>query len=156
MTELEIANNLVNYYFKDKKDKGGHPYIEHLYYVSSKGRNEMEQIIGLLHDILEDTKITPTNILESGISKEIVEAIYLLTKDENMPYSDYITNLIYSGNESVLYIKKVDMEHNMDLSRIVPITEKDIKRNEQKYKPNYERICIALKELEQKKLIKSA
>ena len=27
------AMNLVNIYFKDKKDKGGNPYTEHLNYI---------------------------------------------------------------------------------------------------------------------------
>lgn len=40
------------------------------------------------------------------------------------------------------------MEHNMDLNRIKNIEEKDILRVENKYKPNYKKICKALKRME--------
>ena len=148
MEELEKAYIISKRYFEEKLDKGGYPYINHLEYVSSHGRNENEKIIGLLHDILEDTDLTKEKLLEFGFSKEIVLVIELLTRDKNKSYDDYIETIILSENESALYIKKIDMEHNMDLSRIKNIQEKDILRVENKYKPNYKKICKALKRME--------
>lgn len=145
---LEKTKVFVAKYFKDKVDKGNNPYMEHLEYVSSHGRNETEKIIGLLHDTLEDTELTKEELLEFGFSKEIVEVIEILTRTKNKSYNDYIESIILSENESALYIKKIDMEHNMDLSRIKNIKEKDILRVENKYKPNYKKICKALKRME--------
>ena len=144
---LEKTKVFVAKYFKDKVDKGNNPYMEHLEYVSSHGRNETEKIIGLLHDTLEDTELTKEELLEFGFSKEIVEVIEILTRRKNKSYNEYIESIILSENESAVYIKKIDMEHNMDLSRIKNIDEKDILRVENKYKPNYEKICIALEKL---------
>ena len=141
---IEETQKLVKKYFKDKVDKGNNPYMEHLEYVSSLGRNETEKIIGLLHDTLEETELTKEELLEFGFSKEIVEVIEILTRTKNESYNEYIESIILSENESALYIKKIDMEHNMDLSRIKNIDEIDILRVENKYKPNYEKICIAL------------
>ena len=145
---LEKTKVFVAKYFKDKVDKGNNPYMEHLEYVSSHGRNETEKIIGLLHDTLEDTELTKEELLEFGFSKEIVEVIEILTRRKNKSYNEYIESIILSENESALYIKKIDMEHNMDLSRIKNIKEKDILRVENKYKPNYKKICKALKRME--------
>lgn len=145
---LEKTKVFVAKYFKDKVDKGNNPYMEHLEYVSSHGRNETEKIIGLLHDTLEDTELTKEELLEFGFSKEIVEVIEILTRTKNKSYNEYIESIILSENESALYIKKIDMEHNMDLSRIKNIKEKDILRVENKYKPNYKKICKALKRME--------
>ena len=145
---LEKTKVFVAKYFKDKVDKGNNPYMEHLEYVSSHGRNETEKIIGLLHDTLEDTELTKEELLEFGFSKEIVEVIEILARTKNKSYNEYIESIILSENESALYIKKIDMEHNMDLSRIKNIKEKDILRVENKYKPNYKKICKALKRME--------
>lgn len=144
---IEETRKFVKKYFDGKLDKGNNPYIEHLEYVSSYGRNETEKIIGLLHDTLEDTDLTKDDLLELGVSKEIVTIIEILTRDKNKSYNDYIESIILSENESALYIKKVDMEHNMDLNRIKNIEEKDILRVENKYKPNYKKICEALERM---------
>ena len=77
---IEETQKLVKKYFKDKVDKGNNPYMEHLEYVSSLGRNETEKIIGLLHDTLEETELTKEELLEFGFSKEIVEVIEILNR----------------------------------------------------------------------------
>ena len=38
------ALKIIEVYFKDKKDKGGNPYLCHLEYVASHGRNEEEKM----------------------------------------------------------------------------------------------------------------
>ena len=148
MEKLKRAYEISKKYFEGKLDKGGYPYINHLEYVSSYGRNETEKIIGLLHDILEDTDLAKKDLLEFGFSNEIVDVIEILTRTKDKSYNDYIESIILSKNESALYIKKVDMEHNMDLRRITNIQKKDILRVKNKYKPNYEKICKALKRME--------
>lgn len=145
---IEETQKLVKKYFEGKLDKGGKPYIKHLEYVSSRGRNETEKIMGLLHDILEDTNLTANDLLNLGFSKEIVEVVEILTRKKGESYNNYIDSIIMTKNEAALYIKKIDMEHNMDLSRLKNIQIKDILRVKKKYKPNYEKICKALKRME--------
>ena len=132
---INKAKELIIKYFGDKNDKGGNHYIKNLENVSSKGRNEEEKIIGLLHDILEDTKLTEKDLISNGFNQNIIKIIKILTRDKKNSYDEYINNIIKSNSEVALYIKKIDMEHNMDLSRIKNITEKDIERIEKKKKP---------------------
>ena len=145
MEKLKRAYEISKKYFEGKLDKGGYPYINHLEYVSKHGRNESEKIIGLLHDILEDTDLTKEKLLEFGFSKEIVEVIEILTRDKNKSYHDYIESIILSKNESAIYIKKIDMEHNMDLKRCPNLDEKTKEKLQKKYAKNYPIICKALK-----------
>lgn len=147
MSELQIAQKLVQKKFKNKVDLGGHPYLEHLEYVSSHGRNEVEKVVGLLHDILEDTDITPKDLMTFGFSKDIIKKIELLTREKHIDYVSYIDHLVESKDENALFIKKIDLENNMDLSRIAITQEKDIDRVNFKYKPAYQKVCKALHDL---------
>lgn len=144
----EEANYLARKYFSNLVDKGDNPYMDHLLYVSSHGRNETERVVGLLHDILEDTPVTSTDLSKMGFPSSIIRKLELLTKPENVNYDIYIHSILESKDANVLFVKKTDMENNMDLTRLKVITDKDLRRVEQKYQPNYEKICIALNDLE--------
>lgn len=138
---------IVENIFKDVKDKGDNPYLNHLYYVSDNLEQLNMKIVGLLHDLLEDTDITENDLLEIGFTKEIIESLKLVTRKEET-YEEYIDKIINSNNKIALYVKKLDLENNMDLSRIKNPKEKDFKRLNNKYKPNYQKIMKKIKELE--------
>lgn len=141
----EKATKIVDRVFENDLDKGGVPYLEHLFYVSNRGENEKEKVAGLLHDIIEDKKVKEKDLLEIGFPLEIVEVVGLLTRNKNKEtYSSYIDRLIQSNNIAALKIKVRDMEHNMDLSRIPNPTEKDYQRNAQKYIPQYRKVKVAM------------
>lgn len=141
------AKIIVNKIFKDIKDKGNNPYLEHLYYVSNSLDDENMKIVGLLHDLLEDTEITESDLIEIGFTNEIIEALLLVTRKEEI-YSEFIDRIIESNNKVALYVKKIDLENNMDLSRIKNPTNKDYERVNNKYKPNYQKILNKIKEME--------
>lgn len=144
---LEKTKVFVAKYFKDKVDKGNNPYMEHLEYVSSHGRNETEKIIGLLHDTLEDTKVTIEELKEMGFSSFVLETLKLLTRNKAYSYDEYIDQIINSHNESALYIKKIDLEHNMDFTRCPNLDEATREKLQKKYTQNYSKICAALKKV---------
>lgn len=147
MTTFKTAQNLVQKEFANKKDKGGNPYLCHLEYVASHGRNEEEKIIGLLHDLLEDTKVTIEELKEMGFSFFILETLKILTRNKTSSYDEYIDQIINSHNESALYIKKIDLEHNMDFTRCPNLDETTREKLQKKYTQNYSKICAALKKV---------
>ena len=51
---VEKAIRIVEEAFKDKFDKGGKPYINHLLSVSSRLTTDEQKTVGLLHHLLED------------------------------------------------------------------------------------------------------
>ena len=140
------ADKIVNRLFKDKLDKGGNSYLNHLYHVSNSFEDINMKTIGLLHDVIEDTIITTSDLRQVGFSDEIVNVISIITKEDHELYSDYIDRILKSNNMDAINIKISDIKHNMDLSRIKNPTEKDIERIERKYKPQYKKIIEYLKE----------
>lgn len=142
------AEIIVKRLFKEKLDKGGHPYLEHLYYVSNNLEDLDMKTVGLLHDLLEDTIITSEDLKDMGFSEKIIEAISIITKSDDEPYNDYIDKILESNNIIAINVKAIDMRHNLDISRIKNPTEKDFNRIEKKYKPNYKKIQNYLKEKE--------
>lgn len=129
------ATMLSNLFFKDKKDKGGFPYLGHLQYVSNSFDDEDHKVVGMLHDIIEDTVVSKTILLELGFSEKIVTAIEILTRNGD-DYYEYINSIANSKNLLAIDIKLKDLEHNMDVARIMNPTEDDYKRVE-KYKECY-------------------
>lgn len=140
---LKISFELIDFFFKDKVDKGGNPYIEHLKFVSDNVDGEYK-IIGLLHDILEDTNCTPEILEHKGLPKYLVDSIVILTRKPNETYNEYIDRVIASNNKGAILTKKFDLIHNMDLSRLKNISKKDEDRVNKRYKPALEKInkCI--------------
>lgn len=64
--------------------------------------------VALLHDVLEDTPYTPRQLAKKGFSKEIIQAVQLLTKNKNLSYVDNIKNIINSGNKLAMMVKYSD------------------------------------------------
>ena len=118
---------LVNRFFKNKIDKSNHDYREHLRHVSEDFTNKKVKSLALLHDILEDTEVTSSDLLNLGYSKGEVEVLEILTNTWDN-YEEYIDNILNSNNKIALNIKVKDLLHNMDLTRLKKITLRDIKR----------------------------
>lgn len=139
------ATMLANIFFKDKKDKGGFPYLGHLQFVSNAFEDEDHKVVGMLHDMIEDTVVSKTILSELGFSDRVVDAVVLLTRTSD-DYYEYIDNIINSNNLLAIDVKLKDLEHNMDIARIINPTEKDYERLE-KYKKCYKKLEKKRKEL---------
>ena len=113
-------------------DKAGKPYILHSLRVMLNVKGCIpEQCAAVLHDVIEDTDITAEALLELGFSKEVVDAVVLLTRSKDEDYMEYVKRL--KANPIARAVKLADLSDNMDMSRIANPTEKDLARLE-KYK----------------------
>ncbi len=128
--------NLVNKYFSNRRDRGGNPYKDHLMYVMNHVDTTEEKVVGLLHDIIEDTQVTEGQLLQCGIPQKLIDCIMILTKRPDETYNKYIKRIIKSKNQIAINVKLADLENNMDFSRLKIITSKDIVRKS-KYKQAY-------------------
>ena len=136
MTEnIKLAYAIALVAHKNQYDKVGVPYINHPLTVSNNLENEDEKIVGLLHDVVEDTAVTLDD-LRLFFDKHIIEAIDLLTHKEEDSYMDYLAKI--KTNPLALKVKLADLNHNMDMSRFENPTKRDYERLEKKYKPAYE------------------
>lgn len=128
--KLALAFAIVGEAFKTKLDKGGKPYMLHCIYVM-EGANpddEDEQIAGLCHDLVEDTSWTIEMLRQVGFSERALLLIDTLTHKPGQSYDDYIK--LCALNESTRRIKKRDLRHNSDITRIKGISKDDFDRIE--------------------------
>ena len=111
-------------------DKGGKPYILHPLWVMDKVRHlgENAMIVGILHDVVEDTIWTIADLVEEGFNQEVIYALCLLTKTPDKTYDQYIDEI--SKDPIAREVKKRDLEHNSKITRLKGLRPKDIDRIE--------------------------
>ena len=113
-------------------DKAGQPYIYHPLRVMLYAEgDEKVKCAGVLHDVMEDSPITESDLKKEGFDDEIITALKLLTRSEGQDYFEYVKNL--KGNPIAKAVKLADLKDNMDMSRIKEPKERDFLRHE-KYK----------------------
>lgn len=128
---LELAKLLSQEAHKNQIDKAGIDYFTgHIQTVVNSVKTNKEKTVAYLHDTVEDTNITIDRIYEI-FGEEIGLAVETITKTDNIDYFQYINNI--KNNELARTVKIADLKHNMDLTRLETVTEKDLKRYE-KYK----------------------
>jgi len=123
---IEKAIQIATKAHQGQKDKAGQPYILHLIRVMQKGKTELEQICGILHDLLEDTDWTADDLREEGFSEAVIATIQAVTKVDGETYNDFIDRIL--ENETAIRVKINDLEDNMDIRRLTEITPKDAER----------------------------
>ena len=138
MATLERAMEIARQAHAGQIDKAGADYIEHPLRVMEMGENEEQKIVGVLHDVVEDSDWTFEMLEAEGFSSEVITALKCVTKlSEEEDYDHFIGRVL--TNELAMRVKLLDLEDNMDLARLAECTEADVKRN-QKYKEASDRI----------------
>ena len=113
---------------KDQQDKSGMPYVFHPFHLAEQMQTEETTIVALLHDVVEDTDYTLEDLAAMGFDPVVIEALTLLTHDENVPYMDYVRTI--KDNPVAKAVKLADLQHNSDLSRLDTVDEKALARRE--------------------------
>lgn len=103
---------------KNQVDKGNLPYVFHPFHLAEQMDSELATVCALLHDVVEDTDYTFTDLLAMGFPQEVIDVLQLLTHDPSVPYMDYVKNL--SINPIAKQVKLADLRHNSDCSRLQP------------------------------------
>ncbi|MDI9551953.1 MAG: hypothetical protein QM324_09690 [Bacteroidota bacterium] len=100
-----------------QKDLDGKPVILHPLAVGLSGRNEIEQKVGFLHDVVEDSGITLQDLSARGLEEEALVALSLCTCRKGQSYSDYVGQIASSGNQTAIQVKLHDLRHNLERGR---------------------------------------
>ena len=119
---LEIALRA----YAGQKDKAGKTYILHPLRIMGNMTSEEEMSVALLHDVIEDSDITAQYLLDEGIPSNIVDAVILLTKQDDQTYEEFIN--IIKGNLLAKKIKKADIEDNINILRLNEVKTTDLER----------------------------
>ncbi len=127
MSTLERAIQIATEAHKGQLDKAGRDYIGHPLRVMEMGKTEDEKIVGVLHDVIEDTDWTFEMLEAEGFSREVIEALKCVTKlSENENYDDFIERV--KKNPLAVAVKINDLTDNMDIRRLPYLSDKDVKR----------------------------
>ncbi len=136
MLNLEEAIALAAYQHAEQVDKAGLPYILHplgvMISLRNAGYGDEYLMVGVLHDVFEDTDITfETFVDQFEPEDEVLHALKSLTRQEHETYVEFI-NRIMRGNHVARVVKEADIIDN--LSRIEKIWDKnDKERLNRKY-----------------------
>jgi len=125
---LEAAIKIAVEAHSGQLDKAGQPYVLHPLKVMLSLNNEKDRVVGVLHDVIEDTNITYEYLKANGFEgeTEILEALESVTKKEEETYEEFIDRVAL--NSIGKRVKLADLQDNMDLSRITNPTTKDFER----------------------------
>ena len=129
MLYTPITKKALRYCFEvhaGQLDKSGIPYVNHPLHLAEQMETEDETVVALLHDVMEDTDFTLTDLQAIGISAAAQEALLLLTHNDAVPYLEYVAAL--AGNPLATKVKLADLRHNSQLSRLDVVREKDLAR----------------------------
>lgn len=138
MSTLERAIEIATEAHKGQVDKAGNEYIGHPLRVMEMGKTMEEKIVGVLHDVVEDTDWTFERLEAEGFAPEVIAALRCVTKtSENENYDDFIGRV--KKNPLAAAVKINDLTDNMDIRRLPYLSDKDVKRLK-KYLKAYKRL----------------
>ena len=127
MSTLPRAIEIATEAHKGQFDKAGNEYIGHPLRVMEMGKTEDEKIVGVLHDLVEDTDWTFEMLEAEGFAPEIIAALKCVTKlSENENYDAFIERV--RKNPLATAVKINDLTDNMDIRRLPYLSDKDVKR----------------------------
>ena len=109
-------------------DKSGLPYILHPLEVMRTCMGDTQAMcVALLHDIVEDTYVTLSDI-QGHFGNSVRDDVDALTRRKNEDYTKYIIR-ISKASPVAIKVKLADLKHNLDYTRINWImTEQDLNR----------------------------
>lgn len=130
-------------------DKGGNAYILHAMRIAMRLRTNDEELmsIAIMHDVIEDSKVTFEDLREYGFSERVIDALKLLTHMKGLSYDDYIDAM--KDNRDALLVKREDLRDNSDITRLKGISDKDFERMK-KYQRSFVKVEAYLKALNEK------
>jgi (p)ppGpp synthase/HD superfamily hydrolase len=115
---------------RDQVDKSGIPYVFHPIHLAEQMTDEDTTVVALLHDVVEDTHYTLEDLAAMGFSRQVLDAIGLMTHADGVPYMDYVAKI--KENPIARAVKLADLRHNSDLTRLDTVDDK-AKARAQKY-----------------------
>ena len=127
---LERAIEIAAAIHAGQTEKGGAPYILHPLRVMLRVARGAQQIVAVLHDVVEDSdgKITFDDLAREGFSQEVIDGVRAVTKIDGESYEAFIARAALDPVGKA--VKLADLAENSDLSRIDRPTQKDLERVE--------------------------
>lgn len=122
MNQIQLAELLARRAHEGQLEPHtGDPYILHVERVAGYVAHESEivQAVAWLHDVLEDTALTLSDMMREGVSEEVLTGVLTLTRNKGEIYREYITR-VRSGGSVAITVKLADLEDHLRPSSYLP------------------------------------
>jgi (p)ppGpp synthase/HD superfamily hydrolase len=123
LEQLEKAIAIAVDAHRGQKDRYGAPYILHPLRVMARVATPIEKVIAILHDVVEDTDWTFSDLKREGFPSMVIEALKCVTKKTGEAYEDFVRRS--ASNPLARRVKLADLEDNMDLRRMPRFANED-------------------------------
>lgn len=125
LSTLERAIVFATERHHDQVDRSGAPYILHPLRVMLSLETEAEKVTALLHDLVEDTDVTITEI-EKEFGKEIADAVASVTRIEHPEKERYFDFVKRSKLHPIgRKVKIADVKDNLSPTRMAALSEEE-------------------------------
>ena len=140
---LNLAVLILGSALYDQKLRSGKDYAQHpLTVAMTDTRSYDKQIIGILHDVVEDSDWTLNDLKTCGFSNRVVDGVDGVTKRQDEKYFDFIKRC--SLNSDSVDIKINDLEHNSLHTRDPALLSEKVINKQNIYKISYQYL-VAIK-----------
>ncbi len=126
MATLERAIEIAAKAHSGQVDKAGQPYVLHPLRLMLAVSTPHERMAAVLHDVVEDTPVTLSDLEGEAFPVEVIAAVQLLTKRPGESRIEAAHRA--AANAIARAVKLADVTDNMDLSRIAEPSERDFAR----------------------------
>lgn len=104
-------------------DKAGQAYILHPLRVMLAQNSDAGRIVGVLHDVVEDTDWTFEQLRREGFGQDVLKALEAITRRSEETYEEFVQRAV--ENPIARPVKRADLLDNCDMGRISKPTQKD-------------------------------
>jgi hypothetical protein len=123
-TEVEKAKMVATWAHRNQTDMAGRPYIEHCERVArAVSGNDVAVAVAWLHDVVEDTDLTYTDLEKLGFSYPVLAGVAAITQLPGEPLEEYWGRVRENGHAKLVKTRG-DIPDNLDERRLDFLPEK--------------------------------
>ena len=123
--DVEAAKALATRAHEGQTDKADAPYILHPQRVAARLESQEAQVVGWLHDTVEDTELTLSDI-EALFGAETAASVDAITRRRGEAWQAYLERV--KADPLARRVKISDLIDNSDLTRLAHVTLRDVER----------------------------
>lgn len=124
---VRLAHEVATRAHAGQVDKVGRPYIEHPTAVAERLATDDEQVVGFLHDVVEDTGVTLAELRAKGFTPRQVSAVDAMTKRRGETLAESMARVM--ADPVAPRVKRADVSHNADPARLALVSDEATRGN---------------------------
>lgn len=113
--DLQTAIGIAIKAHQGQTARDGTPFIDHPLRLMNAAQGEDQQIVAVLHDVVERSDWTVDALREAGLQPDLATAIDALSRRSGEDYSDFVIRA--AANPLARSVKILDLEDKVNVGR---------------------------------------